>query len=390
MQYIFLIFLIFLSPLIAQDTELADNNIPKIEDTSGLSDAQVRKIAQTKDEKLQTKTRWEDMSPTPTKYDWVQTKSKEWFKGKIKALYNKKLEFDSDEVGLYDFDFDDVVQIKSFQSISVNIENVAIFSGIIRLKGDDITIIQGDKIFEFNRDKIVSFAPSGEKEFSYWSGKISLGIDIRKGNKEQYDYSAKANLKRRTGSSNLYLDYLGRISSVDNKQSANDHRVNEKYDRFITRSFFWTPLSLEYYQDKFQNIKNQVTAGIGLGYMILDRDGIEWGVSAGPAFTYIKHISVVDSELKTKSMAFDLSTKLDIKISSKVDLKYDYKTTLTDKSAGGYKHHMVSTLENEITDWLDIDFTFVWDYLLYPQKDSNGVLPLKNDYQFLVSLGVEF
>jgi hypothetical protein len=274
--------------------------------------------------------------------------------------------------------------------MSVNIENVAVFSGIIRLKDDKITIIQGDKTFEFNRKKVVSLAPSGNKEFSYWSGKISLGIDIRKGNKEQYDYSAKAKLKRRTSDSNLYLDYLGRISSVDGKESANDHRINEKYDRFITRNFFWTPLSFEYYQDKFQNIKNQITAGIGLGYMVLDTDKVEWDISAGPAFTYIRYISVVDSKERIKSMAFDFSTKIDIKINSKIDFKYDYKATFTDKSAGTYKHHMVSTLENEITSWLDIDLTFVWDYLLDPQQDSNGIIPLKSDYQFLVGLGIEF
>jgi hypothetical protein len=91
---------------------------------------------------------------------------------------------------------------------------VAVFSGIIRLKDDKITIIQGDKTFEFNRKKVVSLAPSGNKEFSYWSGKISLGIDIREGNKEQYDYSAKAKLKRRTSDSNLYLDYLGRTDFI--------------------------------------------------------------------------------------------------------------------------------------------------------------------------------
>jgi hypothetical protein len=390
MQHIVLLFLVLSLSLFAKDMKPPSENIVEVKDTSGLSDAQVRKIAQTKDKKEQKSMRWEDMSPTPTKYDWVQTKSKEWFKGKIKALYNKKLEFDSDEVGLYDFDFEDVIQIKSFYPMSVNIENVAVFSGIIRLKDDKITIIQGDKTFEFNRKKIVSLAPSGNKEFSYWSGKISLGIDIRKGNKEQYDYSAKAKLKRRTSDSNLYLDYLGRISSVDGKESANDHRINEKYDRFITRNFFWTPLSFEYYQDKFQNIKNQITAGIGLGYMVLDTDKVEWDISAGPAFTYIRYISVVDSKERIKSMAFDFSTKIDIKINSKIDFKYDYKATFTDKSAGTYKHHMVSTLENEITSWLDIDLTFVWDYLLDPQQDSNGIIPLKSDYQFLVGLGIEF
>ena len=51
---------------------------------------------------------------------------------------------------------------------------------------------------------------------------------------------------------------------------------------------------------------------------------------------------------------------------------------------------MVSTLENEITSWLDLDFTIVWDYLLKPEKTANGEIPKKSDFQFLVGLGVEF
>ena len=105
-----------------------------MEDTSGLSDKAVRKKATDSDKatvdkvslkdvfkatdskgkvdvsKLQS---WGEMSPTPVKYDWVQTKSGEWFKGEIKAMYDDKLEFDSDEIGVHTFKFKDINQIKS-------------------------------------------------------------------------------------------------------------------------------------------------------------------------------------------------------------------------------------------------------------------------------------
>jgi hypothetical protein len=59
--------------------------------------------------------RWEDLFPTPIKSDWIETKSGEWFRGKIKGLYNDALEFDSDELGVHTFDFDDIKMIKSYQ-----------------------------------------------------------------------------------------------------------------------------------------------------------------------------------------------------------------------------------------------------------------------------------
>jgi len=395
MKYALLISLLLLLPLFAQDSqELVKDEkkseLIEVKDTSGLSESEVRKIADDEVKVSIFHTPFEEMSPTPKAYDWVQTESGEWFKGEIKALYNDKLEFDSDEIGLYTFDFKDITQIKSFNVIGVNIEDTAIFSGIIRFKENKITIIQGDKTFEFNRSEIISLAPQGEREFNYWSGKITLNIDIRQGNKEQYDYTAKANLKRRTSSSNLYFDYLGRISSRDKVETANDHRLNQKYDRYITRQFFWTPLFSEYYQDKFQNIRNQLTAGIGLGYTLVDNEYSEWDISGGPAFTRIEYISVSDGNPITTSAALEISTKVDLELSSRVDFKYDYKITLIDEKAGAYKHHMVSTLENELTSWLDIDFTFVWDYTLHPEETSSGELPTKSDYQFLVGLGIEF
>ena len=415
MKYILLITLLFLHPLLAQDnsSDKEESELIEVKDTSGLTESEVRKIAEEEDEKVEVKakdviktivesdsdgnidisklqTPWEKMSPTPKKYDWVQTKSGEWFKGEIKALYNDKLEFDSDEVGIYVFDFEDVTQIKSYNVIGVNIEDTAVFSGIIRFKDDTMTIIQGDKVFKFGRNEVVSLAQEGTSEFNYWTGKITINVDVRKGNKDQYDYVAKATVKRRTSKDNLYLDYLGRISARDNEETANDHRLNQKYDRFITRRFFWTPLFSEFYKDKFQNIENQFTAGVGIGYTLADNKRLNWDVSAGPAYTYVKYISVTTGNKIATSPALELSTKLEFEINSRTDFKYDWKVTVTDEKAGTYKHHMVATLENEITSWLDLDIGFVWDYLQRPEETSDGITPDRSDYQFLIGLGIEF
>ncbi len=425
MKYLLVLALLLFTPLFALDSE--DNNttnveqekeeIIEIKDTSGLSEDEIRDVAEVKDdidEQKDVKTDevikaiiesgyedkvdisqiqapWEEMSPTPKKYDWVQTKSGEWFKGEIKAMYDDSLEFDSDEVGLYTFDFEDIVQIKSYNIIGVNIENVAVFIGIVRFKDDEITIIQGDKTFKFDKKEIISFAPEGNRVLNSWSGKITLNIDVRYGNKDQFEYVAKANIKRRTSETKLYFDYLGRISSKNGEEYANDHRINQKYDRYITRNFFWTPLFSEYYSNKYTNIKNQVEVGVGLGYTILNNSWIEWDVSGGPAYTYIEYISVMPyDDIHVTSPALDFSTKLDIELTKKIDFIYDYKLTIADKAAGRYKHHMVGTLENELTSWLDLDITAIWDYLELPERKSDGTVPLQDDFQFLIGLGVEF
>jgi len=384
-----------------------------LNDTSGLSEDEIRKKAKEADKKKVAKVsvsevikntdehghvnlsnlqeRWEDLSPTPKKYDWVQTKSGEWFKGDIIALYDDKLEFDSDEIGFYSFDFDDVKRVKSYHIIGVNIENVATIPGILRINGDDVVIIQGDTKYEFTRKELVSFAPKGEHERNLWSGKATISFDVRNGNTNQFDYSSKISLSRRTATSRLALDYLGRFTSKDRQEIANDHRINEKYDRYLTRYFFWTPAFSEIYKDPYKNINIQLTLGGGIGYTLIDNATTSWNISGGPAFLYTKYITVEQNkDDSTFSPALELSTRYKIELNKMTDVTYDYKFTLTDKDSGRYKHHMLITLENELTSWLDLDITGVWDYILNPETASDGIVPKKSDFQILIGFGVEF
>jgi len=391
---------------------IPEDDIIVVKDNSGLSDDAVRQIAKNRDKeqkkisidkvvkaidhkgdvdlsKLQK--RWEEQSPTPLKYDWVQTDSGEWFKGEIKAMYDDKLEFDSDEVGLYEFDFEDVVRIKSYHIISVNIENLASFPGILRLKGDKVTIIQGDNKYEFDRKDIVSLALNGTKESDFWSGKITINLDLRSGNVQQYDYNVKANVKRRTSDSRLFLDYLGRISSKKGSETANDHRINQKYDIYLSRHFFWTPFFSEYYTDIYKNIDTQLTGGVGIGYTVADTKKVDWSFSAGPAAIYTRFVSVQDGVSDSQfSPALELSTKLEYEINKITDFTFDYKLTYTNESSGSYKHHMIVSFENELLSWLDFDVTGIWDYTANPERNSDNEVAKPDDYQLLLGFGIEF
>ena len=334
---------------------------------------------------------WEDQTPKTNGYDWVKTKSGEWFKGRIKAMYDEELEFDSDEIGIYIFDFDDVKYIKSHKPVNVNIEGVAAVSGIMRYDGDKIRIIQGDKEYDFTREQIVSFAPSGDLERNFWSGKVTLSLDQRSGNKNQFDFTSQVNLKRRTDATRLQLNYLGRVSSLESEDTANDHRLTETFDVYITKRFFWTPLFSEYYTDKFQNIDTQITASTGLGYTVVDKRKLKLDISGGPGIVYTTYDTVEAGEKKSaNSLSFETRIRFDYEVTKKNDIIYDYKFTFADDNAGAYKHHMILSLENELTSWLDLDFSFIWDHIQKPTELSNGTVPFKDDYQMLIGLGIEF
>lgn len=414
-QFLFFLFLqslIFGENIDNNSSDALPNEPIIIEDTSGLSDDAVRELAKEREVKAkkvnikevfdltgqdgkvdisQIQKSWAELSPSPKKYDWIQTKSGEWFKGDIKAMYDEELEFDSDEIGLYTFDFEDVIQIRSYNIMSTNIEKIASFDGLLRFKDNNLTIIQGDTTYNFQRAQIVSFAKSGDREINYWSAKITLSLDIRVGNKEQFDYTANASINRRTDRTRLRLNYLGRVSNVDNEETANDHRLNEKFDVYLTRNFFWTPFFSEYYQDAFQNIESQYTVGIGLGYTVIHKRHLEWDVSGGPAFIKTNYVAVAaDEDTSSSSPSFEISSRVEYEISKKTDISFDTKFTFTNEDSGKFKHYTVVVLENELLTWLDFDITGIWDHTDVPEKDELGISPLKDDYQLLFGLGVDF
>ncbi|WP_428738577.1 DUF481 domain-containing protein [Sulfurimonas sp.] len=398
-HFYFLFFCIIF--LYADDTnttvDFQENSVSgliEVKDNSGATQEQLQEKANQIDnsiENISKEKTWEDLSPKAQNYDWVQTTSKEWFRGEIIALYDGELQFDSKEIGGYTFDIEDVAQIKSHNIISVNVENIASFSGLLRYKDKKVKVIQGENEYEFNIEDVVSFAPDGEQEIDYWSGKITISLDLKSGNVNQLDYTAKGEVYRRTSSSILSFDYLARLSSLEGTETTNNQRLNQKYDRYITRYFFWTPLVSEYYTDRFKNINKQITAGMGAGYTFYKTPSSDLRCTVAPSVIYTKYQSVADNEdIEHYSPALELNVDFDSQINKISDLTFNYQLTFGDTEIGKLKHHMVTTLENELLSWLDLDVSLVWDYIHKPQERSDGTFPKRNDYQLLVGLGIEF
>ena len=405
-------------PLLAQNgthdtNQTLTNDAPVvIEDTSGLSEKEIRKKAHEADKtkpNLKIKEVVESIdenttvnvtkpiekktafSPTPKNgFDWIQTKYGDWLVGHIRSLYDDELEFDSKEFGIYTFKLKDLTQIKSYSLMEVNIDNVAIIKGIVRYKEGTITIIGGDHTYTFDKKLIISITPPGDHERNKWTGDISFNIDIRQGNIKQQDFSLKTALQRRTPKNRFLLDYLGRYTTVNGERSAQDNRLNLKYDIFYAKKFFFTPAQAELYENYFQNIKFQSTLGMGLGYTLFDTSAISWDISIGPAYLHTRYYQRTDGKNTQNSLSFEASSKYKYKINPLNTLKTSYRFTLMKKEAGRFKHHLDITLESDIVkERIFVDTSFLWDYLQNPQPTDN-YMPLKNDYQLLLGGGVKF
>ncbi len=173
--------------------------------------------------------------------------------------------------------------------------------------------------------------------------------------------------------------------------TANDHRINEQYDIYITKKFYWTPVFSEFFNDKFQNIESQYTAGVGIGYTVVKSKILEWNLSGGPAYKRTQYYTVADGEDESvMSPSLEFGTIVDYELTSKNDINLNVKMTFTDEANGKYKHHIILKLENELLSWLDFDITGIWDRTQKPGANEFNEVSEQDDYQFLVGLGVEF
>jgi hypothetical protein len=312
-------------------------------------------------------------------------------RGEIKYIQNKEVEFDSDEMDQQTLKLKDVKVVYTAHRVYTQFVNRQPVYGKVVISNDVVTV-NGPEPLSLDRDLLIGITPSGGKTgIQNWSGNLSLGLSLQSGNHHQTTLTTSAELARRTPNTTLLLDYLGNYSRADNVENANNNRVNNTYDIRLNQNWFVRPVELEYYHDPLANINYRLTGGVGAGYYVFDRTGLEWQLSAGPGYQYTKFSTVEAGENETAATpAGVLSSYFKADITSRLTFIQSWQGTFTDQSAGKYTHHSVTTLEFEIKRHLDLDVSLVWDYLQNPQATSDGVVPQKSDEYLTVGFGVRF
>lgn len=323
--------------------------------------------------------------------DWVQLKSGEWLRGDLKYIQNKEVEFDSDELDQQTLKLKDVTRVYPAHPMFTQFENQPPAYGMVVIS-NELVMVSGAEPLCLHRDLLMGITPSGGKSgIRNWSGNFNLSLSIQSGNNAQTTLTTSAELARRTPSTTLLIDYLGNYSQVNNVQSADNKRVNLSYDVRLNQDWFVRVIGLEYYQDTLANISYRLTANASVGYYIFDHTGLEWTVSAGPGYQYTRFETVEADQADsatTPAAVFNSNFKEDI--TRRLTFIQSWQSIFTEEDAGQYSHHAVSTLEFEIKRHLNLDVSFIWDYLQSPQAQSNGVIPQKSDYYLTVGFGVRF
>jgi putative salt-induced outer membrane protein YdiY len=328
-------------------------------------------------------------APGTREVDWLQVDSGEWLRGELKRMHDEKLYFDSDEFDDVTLDWDNVASLIPARAVTCRLPGRRLVTGTLEMRNGAVRIDTGTEVVEVRREDVVSILPGTGKELGFWSASASLGLSARAGNTEQIDLTMRAEVMRQTVLTRFKASYTGEVSTVDNDATANSHRVPAAFDVFLTRSFFVTVPAFEYYTDEFQNIQNRFTAGLGLGYEIIDNSWLEWEVGGGAAYQYTTFESVAVGDSTSHDAALVASTELDFDLPRGIEWDNMYKLQLVVTDLDKTNHHAESTLSLDVWGPLELDVTFMFDRVEKPVPDADREVPESNDYRFTVGLSIE-
>lgn len=338
---------------------------------------------------------WEPPEPDfGDEYDWVELTSGEWLKGDFRYLYEDKVEFDSDKLGVLKLDWSDIKRVRFAGPMGVRLNDREVRRGHAMLEDGKVLFWENagspEGYVSASQDQVVSIAPAATDEIERWRLKAKLSADIQRGNTDETRYTGKVDVERRTASSRLSLGYLGNYTVTDSASTTNNHRATVQFDYYFDQRLYVRPVSLSYYRDPFSNISFQMTVGAGVGYKAIDSKDLEWELYAGPAYQYTRFSNVESGQSQeAQSPAAVLGSDFDYTIVEDLDYKLSYQATFSNQASGLYTHHIVTSLEYKITSIFDIFVMLQWDHIQKPSVKSDGTTPDPDDVTLSMGLGVD-
>jgi len=323
-------------------------------------------------------------------YDWIQLDTDEWLKGWLRYAQKRDIKFESDKMEELMLEWGDIKRLYTGEPMFVKFDGRAEVYGNVVVSNQMVFVDSAEPV-GLSRYRLTGITPGGERELSFWSGELSLGLNLQSGNRDQLTLNVQGELARRTPATEFVLDFLSNYSELNGVESANNARLNGTLDVLLSRNFFVRPAMTELYHDRLLNIKYRTTAAAGVGYYLFNGDDLRWLVAGGPGYQYTRFETVEEGaadDSSTPALVFETSFKGDV--TRRITFRQQFRAIATEEEAGLYTHHSVSALEFEIKHHLDLNVSLVWDFLLKPRRESSGDLPSQTDLYLIVGLGLKF
>jgi hypothetical protein len=335
---------------------------------------------------------WQPPAPDAKADDWIMLTSGEWLRGEIKVMRDEAFEFDSEELDLLNLDWGDIAELRSPRVLTYVFLDERSFDGTASMKDGVIKVavaIDGT-VHEYPRNQLLSIVEAADSELDLWSLKASVGLVARSGNTNQTDINTIISLRREADRTRFDVGYTGNFGELSGTQNINNHLANAKYDWYVARGFFVTPLALEYWADKFQNIDYRLTVAAGAGLDLYKKHGMDWYLQLFGGYLATRYLSVEPgADQEDESGTVIPATNFEWDITDDIEFDFNYNATIAIPQPRNTFHHAQGLLTIEFIGVLDLSLALTWDRNENPQPRADGSVPERDDFRTSFGLAVD-
>ncbi|GAD89704.1 hypothetical protein VHA01S_026_00100 [Vibrio halioticoli NBRC 102217] len=339
---------------------------------------------------------WVEIPMDSSRFDWIVVNKGEVLGGDIIAMYDERVEFDSDEVGIHKIKMSDIRELRTKHIMQVRFLSGAIIEGHIVIDEKSVYVREQPAI-TYPRENILSITPSIKSGDSLWIGEISAGLNFKSGNTESFDYYASADLRYLITTGRFQVTYRGiyeEVRDANTEQTItteDNHRFTAKYDYFYSHKLYFTLPNYDLILDEFRNIKYQTSIGVAAGYEVIDIKGMDLEVYMGPSIQRTQFINVEPGEERnvlSPALAFGLDFEYDI--TSDIEYVFIYDAKVVNEQSGQFIQRIESGFDIELINDFDLALIAVIDNTANPIANEEGVQPQSTDVLFTVGIEYEF
>lgn len=334
---------------------------------------------------------WAPPAPEASAKDWVRLSSGEWLRGTIDLMRDESLQFDSDELDEVTIDWTDIHEIRSPRPLTYVMPDGSMITGTSAMKEGLVRVATPGGAVEFPRSRVHSILEGEPTELNFWSLNLGADLKIRTGNTNQNDLGSRIFIKREAAKSRIDVRYQGNFSKTDDIETVRNHRGNVEWKIFLSRKFFVTPVKVEFFADKFQNIDLRVSGGAGFGYFITRSSSADWFVELGGGYQMTEYESVQPGEnTSVRNWSAPFRTTLETDLSKTIELRAEYGVQIGIGHDANTIHHTFILFDFDLFGNIDFNASMTWDHVTKPKTNAEGITPLKDDVAMAYGLSLDF
>lgn len=321
--------------------------------------------------------------------DWLKLKSGEVIKGELTGTvkeeansFDQEIEFDSDDLGEQDIEMEDIDILQTASFFTIRTTSGEIFDGYLSIQNQRLYLLNNGQQRSFPVEQVVSIYRGAEEDSAHWETELFLGLDISKGNTDDFSLLGEIEAERNNVESRTKLKARHQNSKSEDETIANNTSFDGSYDIYLNNRLFFRPLKLVVVSDEFQNLDYQVNASMQMGYFVIADSDTEWDVSVGPGYQYTDFKTVEEGESgSASSTAMTFESNFEYELTDDIDFSHSYNLNWASDDAGGTRHTNELGLDIDLIADLDFSVKAIWEHVSNTKADSDGVVPEKDDYK---------